>query len=95
MTARRAVAAFVVEDISDIENAGERMQREDASIQRLEKILSKHGRKHSSEDARPHHSRPEESVAEQPVESDASLRDFAIGTGREAVNYIYVCGMPV
>ncbi|KAL3162195.1 hypothetical protein ABBQ32_009901 [Trebouxia sp. C0010 RCD-2024] len=60
------------------------MKREDADVQRLEKILSKHGRKQSSEEAQPRRSRSEDSVGEQPLKDLASESGVPMNTGREA-----------
>lgn len=66
------------------------MKREDADVQRLEKILSKHGRKQSSEEAQPRRSRSEDSVGEQPLKDLASESGVPMNTGREAVNHFPV-----
>ena len=72
------------------------MQRGDADIQRLEKILSKHSRKQSSEEALPRRSRSEDSVAAQPLKDMASLGGLPMGAGGEAVSHVPdFCGMPL
>ncbi|KAL3147491.1 hypothetical protein ABBQ38_014547 [Trebouxia sp. C0009 RCD-2024] len=66
------------------------MKREDADVQRLEKILSKHGRKQSSEETQPRHSRSEDSVAEQPLNSLASESGMPTNAVREEVHHFPV-----
>lgn len=90
VTACPAVAVFVVAKTSDTPIAGNRMKREDADVQRLEKILSKHGRKQSSEETQPRHSRSEDSVAEQPLNSLASESGMPTNAVREEVHHFPV-----
>ena len=86
---------FIVAQMSESATAGNKMQRGDAEVQRLEKILSKHGRKQSSEDALPRRSRSQDSVAEQPLKDMASVSGLPMNAGREAVSHVPdFCGMP-
>ena len=77
--------------MSDASKEGSRLQRGDPGVQRLEKILSKHGSEPRHSDPVSGRPPPEEPSAQQPLLNVPLVGSLSMDTGREAVQF--VCGM--
>ena len=88
------IAVIIVVSMSDAASEGSRGRREDAGVQRLEKILSKHVGEPRQSQTEPRRSTSNDSAAEQPRADGASVGGLLVDTGPEAVPLRHVLSRP-